>query len=59
MSVADYAKVKGYKYNSTRTFEIGDGYVEFSNPHINKWDTAPTDEETQEIYSLMQDGVVL
>lgn len=58
-TVADYGHVSGYKYNCIRTFSNGDGYVEFSNPHIDNWNTAPTDEETQEIYSLMQEGIVL
>ena len=58
-TVADYGHVSGYKYNCIRTFSNGDGYVEFSNPHIDNWNTAPTDEETQEIYSLMQQGIVL
>lgn len=58
-TIADYGHVSGYKYNCIRTFSNGDGYVEFTNPHIDKWNTAPTDEETQEIYSLMQEGIVL
>lgn len=59
LTVSAYAKSKGYKYNSTRTFSVGDGYAEFVNPHINNWETAPTETEIQEIYSLMESGIVL
>ena len=58
-TVRNYAHAKGYKYNCVHTFKAGDGYVEFENPHIDNWKTAPTENEIQEIYSLMESGIVL
>lgn len=58
-TVHDYAHVNGYKYNCVRTCHLGDGYIVFDNPHIDTWDTSPTDAEVDEIYSLMKEGIVL
>ena len=58
-TIDDYAHERGYKYNCIRTFKAGDGYAEFENPHIDNWVTAPTENEMQEVYSLMESGIVL
>lgn len=58
-TVGDYAHVNGYKYNCVRTCHLGEGYAVFDNPHIDTWDTSPTDAEVDEIYSLMKEGIVL
>lgn len=57
--VSDYAHVNGYKYNCVRTCHLGEGYAVFDNPHIDTWNTSPTDAEVDEIYSLMKEGIVL
>lgn len=58
-TVNDYAHVNGYKYNCVRTCHLGEGYAVFDNPHIDTWNTSPTDAEVDEIYSLMKEGIVL
>lgn len=58
-TVSDYAHVNGYKYNCVRTCHLGEGYAVFDNPHIDTWNTSPTDAEVDEIYSLMKEGIVL
>ena len=58
-TVSDYAHVNGYKYNCVRTCHLGEGYAVFDNPHIDTWNTSPTDAEVEEIYSLMKEGIVL
>lgn len=59
LTTGSYGHVAGFKYNCVHRFSLGDGYAEFENPHIDTWNTSPTDAEVDEIYSLMKEGIVL